>query len=62
MYLTTRETAELLGVSEKWVYLHAVELGATKTAAAPNGHLRIPSSSVANFLKARQAELVETRA
>lgn len=62
MDFTAKEVADLLRVSPLWVRQHAHELGGYKLGNGITSSLRFPSSAIANYQKARQAQLIETRA
>lgn len=51
-HLTARDVADMLGVSEKWCYDHADELGAVKLSV---GCVRFPAKAVGRFLSRRKA-------
>jgi excisionase family DNA binding protein len=46
--LTAEEAAHRLGVSTRWVYRHATQLGALRLSART---LRVPESAVERYLK-----------
>jgi hypothetical protein len=55
-YMTTREVAEMIQMSDDWVREHAAELGGIRLGDSRFGALRFEADRVADAMEARRLE------